>query len=154
MKYIEKTVLFKTMHGYLLAAFLMGVVGVSPQRSMAESNDGRINAKEDVASVRRDPFWPVGHTPERGRNPTAITPKKGGSVDWDEAMKQVVINGVSSRADNEYIAVINNEVKNVGESVSIWLGGTHYTWVVDSITPPGSVELRRHAVEQANSAIK
>ncbi|MCK4564048.1 MAG: hypothetical protein KAU94_05190 [Verrucomicrobia bacterium] len=149
MKNIEKTVLFKTMHGYLLATFLMGVAGVSPQLSMAESNDGRINAKEDVASVRRDPFWPVGHTPEREGNPIAITPKQGvgGSIDWDEAMKQIVINGVSSRADNEYIAVINNEVKSVGESVSTWLGGTHYTWVVDSITPPGSVKLRRHAVE-------
>ncbi len=149
MKNIEKTVLFKTLHGYLLATFLMGVAGVFPQLSMAESNDGRINAKENVVSVKRDPFWPVGYTPEGEGDPTEITPKQGvgSSDDWDEAMKQVIINGVSSRADNEYIAVINNEVKSVGESVSAWLGGTRYTWVVDSITPPGSVKLRRHAVE-------
>ena len=149
MKNSEKTVLFKTLHRYLLATFLVGMAGVLPQLSMAESNDGMINVKENVASVRRDPFWPVGHTPEREGNPTAITPKRGisGSIDWDEAMKKVVINGVSNRADDEYIAVINNEVKSVGESVSIWLGGTRYTWVVDRITPPGSVKLRRHAVE-------
>ena len=149
MKYTEKTVLFKTLHGYLLATLLVGMAGVLPKLSMAESNDGRINAKEDVAFVKRDPFWPVGYTPEREGSPSETTPEQGvgGSADWDEAMKQVIINGVSSRADNEYVAVINNEVKSVGEFVSIWLGGTRYTWVVDSITPPGSVKLRRHAVE-------
>ncbi len=122
---------------------------------LAETNDGKNNASEGVATVRRDPFWPVGHTPEQAKNTEqAETPEIIGGIDWNKAMDEVVINGVSSRADNEYIAVINNEVKSVGESVSVQYGNARYTWTVESITPSGSVKLRRHGVEKKSKATK
>ena len=65
------------------------------------------------------------------------------SSNWKDAMKKVVINGVSSRADDEFFAVINGQVKSIGETVTLKHEGTIYTWAVDSITPPGSVKLRR-----------
>jgi hypothetical protein len=136
---------FNNRYYPIVVALFMGWIGVFPQISLAEVNNGKVNAKEVVVAVKRDPFWPVGHTPRQVEGPT--TKMQSGSIDWDNAMKQVVINGVSSRAGNEYVAVINNEVKILGESVSISYGGSRYTWKVDGITPPGSVKLRRHSVE-------
>ncbi len=148
MKNSRKRINFKTGCGSLIAVLFAGSTAVSIPGSLAESNDGKNNATGGVAAVRRDPFWPVGHTPKQMENSAlAGTPEIAGGIDWDKAMKKVVINGVSSRADNEYVAVINNEVKSVGESVSMQYGGARYTWTVESITPPGSVKLRRHAVE-------
>lgn len=138
MKYKQEIQYFKRCGWPLAVMFLIGVVGGVPQISSAKSGDGSVHAL-------RDPFWPTGYEPKIKGNPTAgtIQQRLNGDIDWNKAMKQVVINGVSSRAEDEYIAVINNEVKSVGESVSIWYGGTRYTWKVDNITPPGSVKLRR-----------
>ena len=148
MKNSRKRINFKTGCGSLIAILFAGSTAVSVSVSLAESNDGKDNASKGIAAVRRDPFWPVGHTPKQIENSAlAEKPQVKGGIDWDKAMKKVVINGVSSRADNEYVAVINNEVKSVGESVSMQYGGARYTWTVESITPPGSVKLRRHTVE-------
>ncbi len=146
MKSSEPTKRFNNRYCPMLTALFVGWIGVFPQISLAEINNGKVNAKE--VAVKRDPFWPVGYTPRQVQGSTAKAQQKmSGRVDWDNAMKQVVINGVSSRAGNEYVAVINNEVKTLGESVSISYGGARYTWKVDGITPPGSVKLRRHSVE-------
>lgn len=143
MKNNKKITPFGSRCGPLLVALFVGMSGTVLQRSEAASNESKENA------VKRDPFWPVGYVAKGEENSVLTQRKQGGTgaVDWDKAMKQVVINGVSSRADNDYVAVINNEVKSVGESVSIRYGGAKYTWKVEKITPPGSVKLRRHLVE-------
>lgn len=147
-----KTVYFKRGFGLLVVCLVMGLAGVFPLISQAKPDDGRINASSGAVVVKRDPFWPVGYQPKlaqplaEGKTQQRVNVRTGG-IDWDEAMKQVVINGVSSSAEDEYIAVINNEVKSVGESVSILHRGARYTWKVDSITPSGSVKLRRHTAE-------
>lgn len=142
MKNKQEIQCFKCCGWPLAVMFLLGVVGGIPQISSAKSADGSVHAL-------RDPFWPAGYEPKTKGNPIAgtIQQRLSGDIDWDKAMKQVVINGVSSSAEDEYIAVINNEVKSVGGSVSIWYGGTRYTWKVDNITPPGSVKLRRLLAE-------
>lgn len=112
----------------------------------AEKQGGTNDAQKTAAVVKRDPFWPVGYKPKQmvqkeQKGKTKIIP--GGS--WKEAMKNVVINGVSSR-DNEHFAVINGELKSVGDTVSVRLGTSVYTWAVVSIEPPSSVKLRRVSV--------
>lgn len=134
----------------LIMAAVIGTI-VSPQFVRSETESGKVRAKQKAGAVLRDPFWPVGYEPETVyRSEESDTPVRRkatpGGIDWEEAMKQVRINGVSSRAE-EYIAVINNEVKSVGEQVSIEYAGVKYTWKVESITPPGSVKLRRHVAE-------
>jgi hypothetical protein len=133
--------------GLLIAVFLLANF-INPKPSKANLSDGINNAKKGVVVTSRDPFWPVGYRPEQPQDKKEVARQQiligeNGTTDWNVAMNQVVINGVSSRGGNEYMAVINNEVKTVGESVSIWFGGTHYTWQVESIAPPGSVKLRR-----------
>jgi len=128
--------------------FLIVISGALPPHSNAISEDGSNNANSHASVVLRDPFWPVGYKPTWMQDREEDTRQqvlagKNGKSDWNAAMNQVVINGVSSRSGNEYVAVINNEVKRIGESVSLWHGGISYTWLVESITPPGSVKLRR-----------
>jgi hypothetical protein len=109
--------------------------------------NGTNDALEHTAIPKRDPFWPVGYVP---RNITSLVPsikpeQSNEKVDnsWNEAMKKLEINGVSSRAKDAYCAVINGQVKSVGDTVTINHGGTIYTWAVDGIEPPSSVKLRR-----------
>lgn len=99
---------------------------------------------------KRDPFWPVGYIPERLIAKKAPVEKvKSAPVigSWSLAMKTIVINGVSSRSDNDFFAVINGEIKSVGDSVSVKYGDAVYTWSVDGIKPPNSVKLRRVSVQ-------
>lgn len=152
MKTQIKTICSKSLGRQLLAVLLVGTAGLVPKVFSAEPFNGTSNAKNRASAVERDPFWPVGYLPAKLKNGAENDSQQrlasaSGSTGWSAAMKQVVINGVSSRAGNEYVAVINNEVKVVGESVSISYGGTRYTWQVDSITPPGSVKLRRLSAE-------
>ncbi len=110
--------------------------------------DGTDVAKKGATAIKRDPFWPVGYVPEHVKaavlakeKPEAVKPTVAN--DWNKAMRKVVINGVSSRADNEFFAVINGQVKSVGKTITVNHEGTVYTWAVDEIKPPGSVKLRR-----------
>ncbi len=125
---------------------LLGAIGACPVDAQVESDSGTNNAISSPSAVARDPFWPVGHKAEPDAEAGARKLPKGG-IDWSKAMKQVVINGVSSRAGGGYVAIVNNEVRSVGESFSIRYGGVLYTWKVASIAPPGSVKLRRVVAE-------
>lgn len=114
--------------------------------SETKTIDGTNDALSMEGTVKRDPFWPVGYVPENTQEVEPIktkVKKPTVSNDWNGAMKKVVINGVSSRADNEFFAVINGEVKSVNDTISVQHGGITYTWAVASIKPPGSVKLRR-----------
>jgi hypothetical protein len=114
--------------------------------SEAKSAGGTNDALTLPADVKRDPFWPVGYVPESVKNAATekgVVKKYTEGNDWNGAMKKVVINGVSSRSDNEFFAVVNGEVRSLNETVSVTHAGITYTWVISSIKPPGSVRLRR-----------
>ncbi len=109
--------------------------------------DGINDAPKNFNAYKRDPFWPVGYKP-KNLVPEVIEvqePTEGPQVSnsWNEAMKRVSINGVSNRANNEFIAVINGRLKGVGDTVTVNHQGMIYTWAIDSINAPGSVKLRR-----------
>lgn len=114
--------------------------------SQTKSAGGMNDALKQGSIEKRDPFWPVGYVPERVKQAEAKKlgiKKPTGTNNWNGAMKKVVINGVSSSADNEFFAVINGGVKSVNDTVSVTHEGITYTWAVASIKPPGSVKLRR-----------
>ena len=134
----------------MLAVVLAIGIGGTGNITQAQRKDtsGINDAKEQEAVLKRDPFWPVGYVP---KNIRSVIPKENpmqsASIvenSWNEAMKKVVISGVSSRAgNNRYFAVINGEIKSIGDTVTITHGGTIYTWAVDDIEAPSSVKLRR-----------
>ena len=108
---------------------------------------GMDDAQNLSAAMKRDPFWPVGYKPKKS---VVVETKDQGvlavieeGTDWNKAMGQVSIQGISSRADSEYYAIINGQVKSTGETVTVQRGGVSYTWIIESISPPSSVKLRR-----------
>ncbi len=152
METYRKSIFVKLLGLQLPIIILLGFIGVNPMDSHAEEGDGANNAKSGASVVVRDPFWPVGYVPEKPQDKEDVARRKmltgtNGNNGWNEAMKKVVINGVSSRGGNEYVAVINSKIKTVGESVSVEYGGSRYTWQVERIAPPGSVKLRRLVAE-------
>jgi len=86
----------------------------------------------------RDPFWPVGYVSKRV---IQSGPEKKGPVNWEEARKNIKINGIVRKKD-EYVVIINNRVKKIGDTVTFNFKGHCYRWVIESITPPRSVKLR------------
>jgi hypothetical protein len=143
---------YKLSLSRLLLPVLLAVACMAQRGLSEEQGKGGMDyAKNSTIAMARDPFWPVGYTPEWLTQTEKIEEvavvEGNGNEDWNKAMKQVVINGVSSRADNEFFAVINGQVKTVGETISVTLGSSTYSWAVESITPPSSVKLRRVSVK-------
>ncbi|RKX46370.1 MAG: hypothetical protein DRP64_03275 [Verrucomicrobia bacterium] len=133
-----------------ITALLMLPIGLKAfpaANSQTNQVDGIDGAVVGTVAVQRDPFWPVGYTPERldgkGSGEQGKALESSGKIDWNKAMKQVAIQGVSSRAGNEFFAVVNGQIKSTGETVSVQVGGVSYTWMIDGISPPSSVKLRR-----------
>ena len=145
MTNVSKSISWKRSKLFIVVLGLSVGMGM-PTHAQTKLVGGTDDALTQKPVVQRDPFWPVGYQPEPVEEAATeqkeiVIPKV--SSNWNEAMKKVVINGVSSRASNEFFAVINGQVKSVGDTVTLSHEGTIYTWAVDSITPPGSVKLRR-----------
>jgi ABC-type glycerol-3-phosphate transport system substrate-binding protein len=135
----------------LAMALAIGLAGaLNSTQAQEEGASGTNDASEQEVVLKRDPFWPVGYVPKTIKSVISTdNPEPSAAVvdnSWSEAMKKVVINGVSSQANNAYFAIINGQIKSVGDTVTIHHGGTIYTWAVDGIEPPGSVKLRRASV--------
>ena len=132
----------------ICTAFASAIFIALPYQLQAQESGGINGAKQEKAAFKRDPFWPVGYVPESVKKAIAARDKPNSvrptvANNWSTAMKKIAINGVSSRANNEFFAVINGQVKSVGDTVTVNLDGLVYTWAVESIKPPGSVKLRR-----------
>lgn len=145
MRAVNKFKVWKCLGRGLLP--MVGVVVLTCPEAFSQTNaaSGTNDAQKSGSSIKRDPFWPVGFVPERlVKEQKKVTRKvvPTGNKDWSGAMKKVAINGVSSR-NNQYFAIVNGELKSVGDTFSVEHGGTTYTWEVATIQPPGSVRLRR-----------
>jgi len=147
MTYPIKPSLTKKISITMLLMLLIGLKAFSTANSQTNQIGGIDGALVGAVAVQRDPFWPVGYTPERldgkGSGEQGKALESGGKIDWNKAMKQVAIQGVSSRAGDEFFAVVNGQIKGKGEIVSVQIGGVSYTWMIDGISPPSSVKLRR-----------
>ncbi len=111
---------------------------------VAHGQDG-----EDPVAVKpaRDPFWPVGYQAQKDEPQAEVMPQPAVSQksdeDWRAAMKLVMVSGVSQRGVSEYCAVINGELKVVGERITVSFNGAEFSWTVAAIAPPASIKLRR-----------
>lgn len=134
-----------------LVVLLLVVITVQGGQAVGADRGGADSALNPSITVKRDPFWPVGYIPDwiknAGKSAAVIESGDNGNSDWNAAMKLVVIQGVSSRSGSEFFAVINDQIKSIGEAVSVKYGNNIYSWAVESISPPSSVTLRRVSVK-------
>lgn len=136
---------------FSILLLFMGLATAMLPAHAGAAEDGTDDAKTRQVTMKRDPFWPVGYVPkqmvqeQKVKSPMTTTPTIVKS--WDSAMKRVSINGVSRGSEDECFAIINGEVKAVGDQVVVRLGDTVYTWIVVNIQPPERVQLRRHSVQ-------
>ena len=147
--------LLKTGRNGIVCIVLLLVVttpyqGVQGANTETNRTDGINDAIVAAGPPLRDPFWPVGYRPAKMVTEVSTAQstviRRDVASDWNTAMQSIDIQGVSSRAGDEFYAVINGEVKSKGDKVSVDLDGKIYTWEIQLITPPGSVKLRRVTV--------
>jgi len=130
-----------------LFLFVTGAI-IFPLHICAEETKQKDPACVNI--TKRDPFWPVGFVSKKLRkisDPKKEGPK--GPIDWDGAMNNVKINGVSKKGTESFV-MINTDTKKIGDTVSVDYKGHRYEWIVESITSAGSensVKLKPSKVE-------
>jgi hypothetical protein len=67
--------------------------------------------------------------------------------DWDAPAKLLKISG-TSRMGSQTAAIINGNVKLIGDLVEIHYSGRIYQWKLTDVSPDGRVKLERHAVKK------
>jgi len=92
----------------------------------------------------RDPFWPVGYFPDNWKTdqPTAESPAFTASSDWDAPMALVRISG-TSQMGGKAVAIINGDLKEIGDFVEVRYNGRVYQWKLKDINSSGKVRLER-----------
>ncbi len=96
----------------------------------------------DLYAGLRDPFWPIGFSPESTNKESNTTDeKKQKKVEdpvWKEAIHLLDVKGVMNSGGNKYVAMINNQVVREGDEVSVQMGSLLYRWKVHSISKTGA----------------
>jgi hypothetical protein len=104
-------------------------------------------AGEPVQELLRDPFWPIGFFPEGWQT------KKSGpgglnqeGSDWKAASGKIQISG-TSKLGGRTGAIINGEVRGVGDQIDILHAGKTYQWQIVGIDADGQVQLKKLGIK-------
>ena len=93
----------------------------------------------------RDPFWPVGFFPDNWQQMNELdeeAPSQTSGSDWDAPAAQIRVTG-TSRLDNKTVAIINGDLKEVGDFIEVSYNGRIYQWKLKEINASGKVLLDR-----------
>jgi hypothetical protein len=90
----------------------------------------------------RDPFWPVGFFPEGWQKKSTKNDANMDGQDWKVAASKISIDG-TSRMGDKTLAIINGELKNVGDLVVVVYKGKSYQWKIFGIDSSGKVQLKK-----------
>lgn len=102
----------------------------------------------------RDPFWPVGYYPENWKAGHSASGDENLAVsDWDIPASMIRVNG-ASRMGDQTAAIINGQVKGIGDLVEIHYKGRIYQWKLTDVQPSGKVRLERFAVKNETSGVQ
>jgi len=109
------------------------------------------------ARRRRDPFWPINHVQEvlkdggesgQAVSPGVKRPENLGKPDWQGAEKQIVIQGIVEGPGGTFVALINEQIVQAGETISVTFGQKLYRWKIASITSKDSIKFDRLSVRR------
>jgi hypothetical protein len=100
------------------------------------------SAKELEQELLRDPFWPIGFFPEDWQKKSTKNDANMDGQDWKAAAAKISIDG-TSRMGDKMLAIINGELKNVGDLVVVIYKGKTYQWKIFGIDSSGKVQLQK-----------
>jgi hypothetical protein len=92
----------------------------------------------------RDPFWPVGYFPDDWKKdqPNEDMPPVTAGSDWDVPTTLLHISG-TSRMGDKAVAIINGDLKEIGDAVEVRHNGRVYQWKLKDVKASGKVSLER-----------
>ncbi len=107
-----------------------------------------VKPKEEVFSreeqeLLRDPFWSVGFYPEgwqkkKNSQGSAELDASG----WNAAIGKMKISG-TSQLGTRTMAIVNGELKSVGDLIEVLVEGKPYQWQIIKIESDGQVQLKK-----------
>lgn len=95
----------------------------------------------------RDPFWPIGFFPEGWKKKSSA--QGGAEVDstgWKVASAKIQISG-TSRLGGRTAAIVNGQLKGVGEMIEVTHEGKVYQWQIVGIDGEGRVQLKKQVIK-------
>lgn len=92
----------------------------------------------------RDPFWPVGYFPENWKTdqPMAEIASATSGSGWDAPTALLNVSG-TSRMGDKAVAIINGDLKEIGDAVEVSHNGRVYQWILKDVDASGKVRLER-----------
>ncbi len=93
----------------------------------------------------RDPFWTVGYFPPQWGVEHKPKMQSTSASEWRIPMSQIEVSGVSRMGDR-VMAIINGDLKEVGDLVEIFYLGKIFQWKVSGIQTDGNVRFDRYKI--------
>jgi len=95
----------------------------------------------------RDPFWPIDFFPPNWQRKVEDQGalNSGNADGWTEASAKLRVGG-TSRLGDRAAAIINGELKSVGEKVEVLHEGKTYQWEIIGIGVTGQIQLKKTGI--------
>ena len=90
----------------------------------------------------RDPFWPVGYSPEFWEEVTVVKDTSSIDEQWVEASKKIKVS-FTKVIDGQRIAFLGREKKEPGDTIEITHNGKTFLWELRTIYRNGKLGLKK-----------
>jgi hypothetical protein len=131
----------------LLPTAAPAVRSVQPLVAVVPIAEAAVPKKEPAEGreqeLLRDPFWPVGFFPQdwQQKSSAQSATDMAGSG-WKAAFAKLKVSG-TSRLGDRTAAIVNGELKNIGEQVEVLYEGRIYQWEIVGIDATGQIQVKR-----------
>ncbi|MEI7850864.1 MAG: hypothetical protein WCH86_03445 [Kiritimatiellales bacterium] len=119
----------------------------SAGKSVPSSAPGKETTEKPEQELLRDPFWAIGFFPPNWQKKANIQSQSGAgdAGGWTAASAGLKISG-TSRLGDRTVAIINGEMKSVGEQVEVLHEGKMYQWEIIGIGANGQIQLKKTGI--------
>lgn len=115
-------------------------------RDAVSSITSKDNEEKWVQELLRDPFWPIGFfPPDWQKEKPAQTAGGLDASGWKAASGKIRISA-ASRLGEKTAAIVNGELKSVGDQIEILHEGRIYQWQIIGIDAAGQVQLKKQSI--------
>jgi hypothetical protein len=116
-----------------------------PARSPVDSH--KESAEKWEQELLRDPLWPIGFFPEGWQKKTSAQGESDlDGSGWKAAADKIRISG-TSRLGGRTAAIINGELKGVGDQIEVSHAGKTYQWLITGIDAEGRIQLKKEVIK-------